>query len=249
MAYKKATRAERDAAQTDPAGLRLPTPELPGVRYSRKLTLKLDPGTGNSTILLGSSKAGKSTAMMHIFDKVYSGKDWIATMFASSPQAPVYVGKKLDRLVRVPTYDPRLIRMARAINRGTDNAYNFVFMLDDIIDQRCDKTLAELILTLRNSNISSVVCLQYSNLLSKMGRSNANNLLLFRFNSDEAIELVVSQFLKSHFRRMGVPADMMVAFYKAITADHGFIYLHTASDSMSFHRLPTPAAEKSSSDE
>lgn len=239
-AYKKAAREARDRQLTDIGGIRLPPEETHNVQVKRSITLHLDPGTGNSTVLLGSSKAGKSSAMMYIYRRQYGGANQVAVLFASNPQIPLYSAKdrQTKRLIVVTGYDPRLIRLARAINRGAGNKYEFVFMLDDIIDQRQDKTLAELILTLRNSNISSMVCLQYGNLLAKMSRSNVNNILLFRFNNDEAIEIVVAQYLKSHFRKMGIAPDNMVAFYKSVTADHGFIYLHPASDEISFHRLP-----------
>lgn len=239
-AYKKAVREAKDRQLTDIGGIRLPPEEIRDVQVKRSITLHLDPGTGNSTVLLGSSKAGKSSTMMYLYRKHYGGSDCISVLFASNPQIPLYAPKDKEsrRLITVTGYDPRLIRLARAINRGAANKYQFMFMLDDIIDQRQDKTLAELILTLRNSNISSMVCLQYGNLLAKMSRSNVNNILLFRFNNDEAIEVVIAQYLRSHFRKMGIAPDNMVAFYKKMTDDHGFIYIHPATDAISFHRLP-----------
>lgn len=243
VAYNKASREARDRQQTSVEGIRLPVEEVPGATVKRSLRLKLDEGTGNSTVLLGSSKAGKSTTMMYLYRRHYGGKDFISILFASNPQIALYrpTDAPARRLVTVSGYDPRLIRLARAINRGAGNKYKFCFLLDDIIDQRQDQTLAELILTLRNSNISSMVCLQYGNLLAKMSRSNVNNVLLFRFNNDEAIEVVIGQYLKSHFRKLGIPPDNMVAFYKTMTADHGFIYLHPSTDTISFHRLPAGA--------
>jgi hypothetical protein len=239
-AYKKAAREAKDRQLTDISGIRLPPEEPRDVQVKRSITLHLDPGTGNSTVLLGSSKAGKSSTMMYLYRKHYGGANQISILFASNPQIPLYAPKdrQTKRLITVTGYDPRLIRLARAINRGAGNKYEFMFMLDDIIDQRQDKTLAELILTLRNSNISSMVCLQYGNLLAKMSRSNVNNILLFRFNNDEAIEVVIAQYLRSHFRKIGITPDNMVAFYKQMTDDHGFIYIHPASDTISFHRLP-----------
>lgn len=198
------------------------------------IELRLDEATGNSTVLLGSSKTGKSTAMMHLFKKYYAGKEFVTTLFAENPQIPLY---KQRRLIVAAEFEPGLIRLAQKVQKGTKNAYRFSFLLDDIVDQRDDKTLKSLILSYRNSDISSVVCLQYTNLLAKNSRANVNNILLFRFNSQEAIELAVKQFLTSHFKRMGVAATDMVEFYKRATADHGFIYLHPASDSISFHRL------------
>jgi hypothetical protein len=201
------------------------------------IDLKLDKDTGNSTVLMGSSKAGKSTLMMHLFLKYYAGKEFVTTLFAENVQIPLYTGPKKKKLVLVNCYEPGLIKMAHFIQRGTDNHYRFCFMLDDIVDKRDDKALKKLVLSLRNSDMSSVVSLQFTNLLAKNSRANVNNILLFRFNSQEAIELAIAQFLKAHFRRMGIEPDAMVDFYKKATADHGFIYLHPASDSISFHRL------------
>jgi hypothetical protein len=240
LAYKKAAKEVALRERTDLGNVRLPAPTPPpDVTRETTLDLHLDEGTGNSTVLLGSSKAGKSTAMMRIFRDYYAGGKQITTLFSSSPQAPVYEGasKKMDRLVHVTGYSPQLIRMAQAINRGTENHYEFCFLLDDIIDQRQDATLAELILTLRNSMLSSVVCLQYVNLLAKMNRGNVNNVLLFRFNTESMIEIAIAEYLKNHFRRMGVPTDLMVDFYKRLTDDHGFIYVRPATDTISFHRL------------
>lgn len=240
-AYRKAARGEADRALVAVENIRLPPPPAPpGVTHERSLDLHLDPGTGNSTVLFGSSKAGKSTTMMYLFRRYYGGAKQITTLFACSPQAPVYEGgdaKKADRLVHVTGYDPRLIRLAQAINRGTDNHYEFCFMLDDIIDQRQDATLARLILTLRNSKLSSLVCLQGDNLLAKQNRGNVNNVLLFRYNSDELIMVAIDHYLKSHFRRMGIALDNMVAFYREVTADYGFIYVRPAAGTISFHRL------------
>lgn len=211
---------------------------------SPTIALQLDAGTGNSTALLGSSKRGKSTCMMHLYRQYFADKEQISTLFASNPQLPMYAREKRDkRLIVCQTYEPKLIKLAAAINRKTKNAYNFCFLLDDIVDKRDDVVLKELILTLRNSNLSSVVCLQYSNLLAKMARANVNNLLLFGFNSDEAIELVCQQFLAGHLRERKIPKDDWSRYYREATKNHGFIYVHPSSGEISYHRLPPPAQE------
>lgn len=210
-------------------------PSLPAIEVSQEVALRLDGGTGNSTVLLGSSKAGKTTVMMHLFAKYYGGKDYISILFAANPQIEHYKDKK--HLIVASQYEPKLVRMAQKVQKGTGNHYRFCFLLDDMLDQRDDRALKSLVLSYRNSDLSSLVCLQYSNLLAKNSRANVNNILLFRFNSQEAIEIVVNQFLRSFFRRLGVAPEDMVDFYKKATEDHGFIYIHPASDTISFHRL------------
>lgn len=217
-----------------PESAETPGPATAAPAASRTISLKLDPGTGNSTALLGSSKQGKSTCMMELYRQYYGDANLVATLFASNPQLAMYGDK---RLVVCQAYEPKLIKLAAAINRKTKNNYDFCFLLDDIVDKRDDMVLKELILTLRNSNLSSIVCLQYSNLLAKVARANVNNLLLFGFNSDESIELVCKQFLAGHLRSKGVHKDDWAAYYREATKNHGFIYVHPSSGEISYHRL------------
>lgn len=206
----------------------------PSHRIVSMVTLALDPGTGNSTALIGSSKQGKSTCMMHLYRKHYADAKSVNVLFATNPQIALYTSKKL---ISVPTYDPRFIQMAQSINRRTNNAYPFLFMIDDIVDRRDDVVLKQLILTYRNSNISSIICLQYTNLLAKVSRANMNNLLLFGFNSDEAIEIVCKQFLSTHLRSQGVLPEHWNAYYRKVTANHGFFYVRPATNEVTYHRL------------
>lgn len=201
---------------------------------SSRVDLHLDDGTGNSTALIGSSKQGKSTCMMELYRQYYSGDEVVATLFANNPQIAMYQD---PRLVVCPAYEPKMIKLAHTINRKTRNTYDFLFLLDDIVDKRDDVVLKQLILTLRNSNISSIVCLQYTNLLAKVARANVNNLLLFGLNSDEAIDLVCRQFLASHLRGRKIPEKHWGQYYRDATRDHGFIYVHPSSGGVSYHRL------------
>lgn len=201
---------------------------------ANNISLKLDDNTGNSTALIGSSKQGKSTCMMELYRQYYSGEDFVSTLFADNPQIALY---RDPRLVVCPAYEPRMIKLAHTINRKTKNHYDFLFLLDDIVDKRDDTILKQLILTHRNSNISSIVCLQFTNLLAKVARANVNNLLLFGLNSDEAIDLVCHQFLASHLRTCKIPERHWCQYYREATKNHGFLYTHPSSGEVSYHRL------------
>jgi hypothetical protein len=240
---RRARKSTKDNVATEEVDLE-PAPEKPSKPLAgpacrppepaNRIVLRLDRSTGNSTALLGSSKQGKSTCMMELFRENYSDADCIATLFATNPQIGLY---KDPRLLVCPVYEPRVVKLAHAINRKTKNAYDFCFLLDDIVDKRDDNTLKQLLLTLRNSNLSSIVCLQYGNLLAKVARANVNNLLLFGFNSDEAIDLVCRQFLASHLREQKVPPAGWAQYYRDATRDHGFIYIHPSSGQVTYHRL------------
>jgi hypothetical protein len=208
--------------------------------------LKLDPGTGNTILVFGSSKSGKSTALMHIYDRYFApegtrpkGEDYISTLWTNSPNIPLYqghngliIGNKFDKTAE------SLIKMEKKINASTENRYKFLNIYDDIIEVRHVKLINAGMLYYRNSNMSQIVSLQYSNLLSKMSRGNAHNILAFNMLSTEATELIVKTYFSSVFRDMGIKglADQ-VSFYKAMTKDHGFLYLRPKDNKVTFHKI------------
>jgi hypothetical protein len=242
---------------------------------SPDIDLNLDPQTGNSCVILGSSKRGKSYLMMHLYDKYYStssglykeewsqikeskeykekpvklqritkkkfycDREYIAVLFSIS-NIPMY---QRDNLIKCNGFNKeaeKLIKLEKVINTRNKemNKYKFINLFDDIIDHKHSKLLENLILTYRNSNISSIICLQYGYLLSKSARANVNNIILFGFNSDESIEVIIKTYLGSHLSRMGIKhLPFQLEFYKAMTADHGFIYIQPVRDQITFHRL------------
>ena len=204
--------------------------------------LVLDEGTGNTTFILGSSKQGKTFCLMDIFEGYYADKNNISTLFSINSHIKLY--GKSERLLRFPTdhaispkYIDKYIKTQKRINSKTKNHYNFVNLFDDVIDVRFSKLMHNSILTYRNSNISTVICLQYNNLLAKQARSNVNNVILFGLNTDEAIKQAVDTYLKSKFKSMGIPVSDHIEFYKKLTHDHRFIYYRPSDNIISFHKI------------
>lgn len=193
-----------------------------------------------STILLGSSKRGKSTLLEYIFNKYYTDKRFITTLFSLNSQIPLYKSFRENALTCsvFNKRSERYINLQQYINKKCDNKYWFHNVFDDVLDMQYKKLINNLILTYRNSNMSTILSLQYLYLIPKMIRANANNFLLFGMNSEESIEGVVKTFLRCHFKKMGYDklADQ-IELYKFLTDDHGFIYLNPISDKISFHRL------------
>lgn len=212
-------------------------PNLPTIR--NEIDLKLDENTGNTTVLLGSSKMGKSTLLMHLYDKYYSSKEFISILFSINPHINIYKDHK--NLIQCNTFNKdteTLIKEQKYINVKCKNKYKFVNMLDDIIDVKFSALISNLILTYRNSNISSLISLQYPKLLNKSARANINNIILFNFNTDETIIDTIKLYLRNHFNKLGFKTfDEQLSLYKELTKNHGFIYLNTINNYISFHRL------------
>jgi uncharacterized C2H2 Zn-finger protein len=203
---------------------------LPMPQILTHLDLPLDANTGNTTAILGASKMGKSTLMMYLYRKYYTKH--VSILFTESPQIGAY--KNDGKLIIGQHFYPDLVRMAHRLNKGTKNKYPFLFMLDDVVDQKENVVLKKMILVLRNSNISTIISLQDSKLFQKGSRSNVNNLIFFRYGTAEATEPVIRSFLSTK-----IPGTMeqKIKFYQDVTADHGFIYYNPREDRISFHRL------------
>lgn len=210
------------------------------IRYHNRVMLELDNNTGNTTALIASSKAGKSTMLMEMFRKYYDSSDMITTLFSVNSQIDLYrkAGKNLLRYNRFDDNAQKMIRASKLINTRTKNKYQFCFLFDDVLNAKNSTLFNNLICTYRNSNISTIICLQYTYLLSKSNRCNINNVLLGRLNSDESVEDVVKTFLASFLNKMGIlKMRDMIAFYKKATEDHGFIYINTSKNLIKFLRI------------
>lgn len=189
--------------------------------------LKLDPGTGNSMVILGSSKAGKTHVLKQIFNQYYSDKKkQISFLFSINSHAKVY--DDFPEKMKVNKFNrdcEKMVNQMKKINMVTKNKFEYLIMLDDIIDAKYSGLLNNLILTYRNSMFSSIIALQYPYLLSKGSRSSVNQTIFGHFNSDESIESVIKSFLSSTFSKMGyhtLPAQ--VQLYRELTKDFHFIY-------------------------
>lgn len=201
--------------------------------------LILDEHTGNSTILLGASKMGKSTLLMHLYDKYYNKKDIISALFTINPHIGLYKNHK--NLIICETFNKKselLIKEEKYINVKTNNHYSFCNILDDIIDIRYSMLLNNMIMTYRNSNMSSLISIQSPKLLNKNARGNVNNIFLFNFISDEMCLDAVKLYCRNFFNKMGYRGDEeQVKLYRELTKNHGFIYINIINNHISFHRL------------
>ncbi len=209
------------------------------IKIKNKVNLKLDKDTGNSLVIIGSSKRGKSTTMMHVFDRFFNKKKFISTLFSKNIHIKIFKGRKL--LLKCGTFNhqsEKYIKLEKFINSKCKNKYNFLNMFDDILNLRQNRLLNNLIMTYRNSNLSTIINIQDPVLLDRKQRQNINNIFFFGLNTEDTIDFVIDKFLKSHFIKLGLKSmDEKILFYKLITRDHGFIYLHPETDKITFHKL------------
>jgi hypothetical protein len=199
------------------------------------------PNSGNSLLLVGSSKAGKSTALMALFNRYFNTKKYISTLFSINSHIPIY--KNNGDLIKINKFNKeseKMIKDMKKINMNTEppNKWRFCVLLDDIITARYSGVINALLLAFRNSNFSSIISIQYPKLISKAARCSANNLLFFSQNLQEAIETVLRSFLGAEFAKRGVTKFIdQVTAYRELTKDHAFIYFHPMSGTLRRIRL------------
>lgn len=212
---------------------------LPDVNISDTFRLKLDKNTGSTMLILGSSKRGKSHLMMHLYEQKFKRPDVISTLFTDNPHLRVYKGDP-NLLCAYGFEEPhaKYVQMQHYLNVKTKNRYRFANFIDDVVDRKNSPVINKMLLTYRNANISTCICLQYLFLFSKQNRANVNHTFCFGVNSAEDAQNLVKNVLRPYFVELGLKGlDLMVKFYRIVTADHGFIYIDNVHGKMSFHRL------------
>ena len=189
---------------------------------------------GCSVLCLGATRSGKSTCIDHLL-KTYFPKDYISILHTNSPQSDIYDDMK-KKAVIAPTYFPQLIEESYQINKNTKNKYEFLHIIDDVVDKKNDKTLLKLLTIMRNTRLTCIISGQELSIFNAIARSNINFVLLFRLNSDMAIEKAIKSYLQSWF-----PAHMkirdMIKKYKELTADHHFFVIDNLNDKIFLSKI------------
>jgi hypothetical protein len=149
----------------------------------------------------------------------------INILMTESPNGDIYKesGFKQDCIL-CPAYIPELVKDCYLINKGTNNRYDFNFIMDDLVGFRSDKQMKKLLTIYRNSNMGVCITGQTIAILDTTARFNVNYVFLGRTNADKEIENICKQFLASFF-----PSDMKmvdrIKTYKVLTSNYHFICL------------------------
>lgn len=199
--------------------------------------LDVDPlVNGNSICIIGASQSGKSTLMKYIIDTYYTSKKLLCFVFAENIHIPLYE-KIRKTCIHSDKYRPRLIKAMHKIQKASKNIYPALFVLDDIVTEKRDKTISKLFLTLRNCKISSMALYQNPMLCDKTNRTNINIYLFKSFGSNESIEQIL-EYIKGYKPFYGLPLIEQINLYKLITNDRrNFIMLNTLNDTLTFHSI------------
>lgn len=197
-------KGERRKEIRNGGGVEIPSNEMNDPSLPRKSMFVMEEESANTKAFLAPSFSGKTTLMVSELNKLSRNEleeyDKIILFTESTASTPL---QKLSKEVRAKMmiYDrfmPQFVKLLKKINTVTKNKFRFLLLLDDCIDLK-GGILIKLILTLRNVNISTVICIQYSKLLSRSQRQSIHDYYLMNMKLED-LEYLMSGFLASHFR-------------------------------------------------
>lgn len=155
--------------------------------------------SAKTTCILGSSFTGKTTLLVRELNKL-NPKDYdrIVLFTESTNSNPL---KDLNKKLQVQVFDrfcTAIPKLLKDINTETKNKFKFLLILDDVIELK-NRTFSKMILTMRNSNISTCVLLQHVKLITPSSRNSLHNYYITGLRIEDW-EYMMRAFLASFFR-------------------------------------------------
>lgn len=196
--------------------------------------------TGYTFMLVGSSKSGKTTLMVKIFEQLFKGRTrLVPILITPNFHAPAYSGLKKteenDKLVVSGCFDDIIVKTMFTIQKKTDNYYDMMVMLDDMIHVKNSKTINALFLTMRNSKMSTVQCVQSDTVTQKTNRSNANFIMFKQLNTDTEIEGVIKKYFVGKFPE-NRPMKELILLYRTLVSNYTTLVLCGATGNLMWYK-------------
>jgi hypothetical protein len=194
------------------------------IHDSKQCMQSKEKNNGVTYVIIGSSGCGKTTMISEVLlKKVYGSmadKEYIITVFTESEHSDAL--DELDKKILIDPagFDSQMFAWFYQTNTDFDKAYNFVAMLDDCIHIKHNKELEKMFLIYRNTNITSLVSLQYPNLIPKPVRTSVYYAFCFCMNNDEGIEVILEAYLRCYLP--GKNKAEKILSYRRWTNGHRF---------------------------
>lgn len=164
-------------------------------KYPNRLLAPED--SGKTTLILGSSFSGKTYLLAQELELIKPYEYDLIILFTESKHVPALdkIRKRPDLIIK-EGFDPAIPAFLKRLNNKLGLRYRFLLILDDIISEKSSKqsTLGKMITIYRNSNISTVVLLQYPTLIEKHCRSNFHQMVCTGMRSPESNKAMTDRF-------------------------------------------------------
>lgn len=204
IAKKRKMMNEKEEAPAQETGFTIPLAQI--VKEGKSELQGDGKRNGVTFAFMGSSGCGKSSAIRKVFIEQVFGKEatkgeekeFIIQIFTESSKSDAF--KDLDKSILVDTkgLDEDNINFCYHMNEEYDKRYNFFIILDDVLDINYKQLVRRMFLTMRNTNISSLVSLQWPNLIPKSIRTSVYFSLCFHFNNLEGAEVIIRGWMSRY---------------------------------------------------
>lgn len=148
-----------------------------------------------TAISIGSTKSGKTTTLIKCYEQIKDKFDLII-IFSVSCHKDIYNNFKKAILIR--KFDDNLIHYLYTLNshlaeKGKEMLKIF-FILDDIVSEKNNKTLLEMICTMRNSNITTWISVQSPHMINEKNKNNFNFIFLHKMNDSKNYDEIIKSY-------------------------------------------------------
>lgn len=156
---------------------------------------KFEKDVSFTCVSLGSTKSGKTTNLIKAYNKIYKQFDLII-IFSTSSHADIY--KNFKKAILINKFDNNLVQYLYTLNtylaENKKQMIKILFILDDIVTEKNNKTLLEMFCTMRNSAISTWLSIQSPGLIKEDTKNNFNFIFLHKMNDSKAYNEIVKCF-------------------------------------------------------
>lgn len=174
--------------------------------------------SGKTIFMAGRSFSGKTTLVVKELNKLEGmsrGGDDVNVadrgmyekiiVMTSSPNALPWKNLSSElEITIIPLFSKRIVAILKILNDVTNNKLPFLIVLDDVFSEMQGSMFKRLILTMRNSNISSVALSQYLKHASPQVRNSFHMILITKFKAEEWLYYISSTLQNDVEEMMGV---------------------------------------------
>lgn len=199
--------------------------ELPKIKMNEIMKKITDDKSASNICIFGCSKCGKSTLLIEmILQWIKLNNNLIVICFFGNLNIHTY-DELIDnkKIVIFNGLKPSLIYTLWLINSVLiDKKYEFLIIIDDIIQARNIEILNNLAMSYRNQRLNSIFSLQSCMLINPSARNNATLYIYFK-NKQNEVKKILDHFLNSNPHFINKKNKNKISEYNKLTENHDFI--------------------------